>query len=135
MNQMFTNANVLKGTTGLNLVAGTIKAVLCRGYVFAASDVYVGTAIAGGDRISTTSAFTGNTVAGGVFDANDVVFSAVAAGAACDSIVIYWDVDGNINHALLIEFRDSDTGMPVTPNGLDIAVVWDNISGNGVFHL
>jgi hypothetical protein len=46
--------------------------------------------VAGGSRIATSSALGGITVTDGVFDANDVTFTAVT-GASVEAIIIYKD--------------------------------------------
>ena len=61
----------------------------------------------------------------GVCDANDIVFTAVPAGAACQYLVVFRD-DGSADATSpLIALIDTATGIPVTPNGADINVAWD----------
>jgi len=64
------------------------------------------------------------TTAAGVFDAADEVISAVT-GSQVTRIAIYKDttVDGT---SRLIALIDSATNLPVTPNGGDITIQWDN---------
>lgn len=85
-----------------------------------------------GARISTSGAFTGKSTAGGAADANDVTFTSVT-GASIEAIVIYKDT-GTDSTSPLIAFIDTATGLPITPNGGDIIVTWDN-GPNKIFKL
>jgi len=69
------------------------------------------------------------TVTNGTFDGNDVTFTAVAAGASLEALVIYRKNSGANTTWRLVAFIDTGvTGLPVTPNGGDITVTW-NASG------
>jgi hypothetical protein len=68
----------------------------------------------------------------GVADAPDVTFLAVT-GAVCEAIVIVKWVSEAADSPL-IAYIDSATGLPVTPNGGDIQVVWD-AGANKIFKL
>ena len=83
-------------------------------------------------RVATSGALTGKTVTGGVADADDVTFSSVT-GDQSEALIIYKDT-GTESTSRLIAYIDSATGLPVTPNGGDISVVFDNGS-NKIFKL
>jgi len=68
----------------------------------------------------------------GICDANDVTFTSVT-GDQCEAIIIYKDT-GNASTSPLIAYIDTATGLPVTPNGGDIGITWDNGS-NKIFKL
>ena len=85
-----------------------------------------------GARISTSGAFTGKATTGGAADANDVTFTSVT-GASIEAIVLYKDT-GTDATSPLIAFIDTATGLPITPNGGDIIVTWDN-GPNKIFKL
>lgn len=111
----------------------TIKAALVRGYTFDASHKFVSDVTgAGGTLVATSAALSSLTGAGGVADAADVVFSTVAAGAAIPAVVLFQSsaVTGGADVAAtaqrLIAYIDTATGLPVTPNGQNITVAWDN---------
>ena len=115
----------------------TIKAVLVQtgsGHyqVAIGSDQFL-SAIAAGDRISTSAAFASKTSTAGVANASNITFSAVPAGAADGAIVIYKDT-GNPATSPLIAYIDTATGLPVTPGGGDIQVTWDS-GANKIFKL
>jgi hypothetical protein len=85
-----------------------------------------------GARISTSGAFTGKATTGGAADANDVTFTSVT-GASIEAIVLYRDTGVDATSPL-IAFIDTATGLPITPNGGDIIVTWDN-GPNKIFKL
>lgn len=66
------------------------------------------------------------TVAAGVFDADNVTFTAVS-GNSVESVNLLKDT-GTSSTSDLIAYFDTGTGLPVTPNGGDITVTW-NASG------
>jgi hypothetical protein len=68
----------------------------------------------------------------GVADSGDVTFTAVT-GAQCEAIVIVKWVSEAADSPL-IAYIDTATGLPVTPNGGDIQVIWDN-GANKIFKL
>jgi hypothetical protein len=74
--------------------------------------------------------FANKTTTAGVFDADNITFTAVT-GATAEALVIFADT-GNVATDRLIAYIDSATGLPVTPNGGDITVTW---SGSGIFAL
>lgn len=88
--------------------------------------------VGSGSRISTSGAFTGKATTGGAADANDVTFTSVT-GASIEAIILYKDT-GTDSTSPLIAFIDTATGLPITPNGGDIIVTWDN-GPNKIFKL
>lgn len=85
-----------------------------------------------GARIAVSGAFTGKTTAGGAADANDITFTSVT-GASIEAIMLYKDT-GTDATSPLIAYIDTATGLPITPNGGDIIVTWDN-GANKIFRL
>lgn len=88
--------------------------------------------ITGVGRVATSGNLASKTVAAGVADAADVTFTAVT-GDQSEALVIYKDT-GSAATSPLIAYIDTATGLPVTPNGADITVTWDNGS-NKIFKL
>lgn len=75
--------------------------------------------------VGTPQQITSPTVSGGAFDGADVTFTAVT-GAQVVGLVLYKDT-GSAATSPLIAFVDSvASGLPVTPNGGDITIQWDN---------
>lgn len=118
---------------GINWGSDTIKAVLVDTGTYTVnlsthqfySDLsgVVGTA---------SAAFSSKTTTAGVADAADITYTAVS-GASVEAIVIYKDT-GVTTTSPLIAYIDTATGLPVTPNGGDITVAWDN-GANKIFKL
>jgi hypothetical protein len=95
------------------------------------------------DNMSQIAGFIGNTSAGsataiatltnplttaqGAADGDDVTFSQVTSGQTINAIVIYLEIS-SVNQALNlpVAFIDTATGLPITANGGDIIVTWDN---------
>jgi len=109
-----------------------IKCTLVRGYTFNSAHQFVSDVTGAGGTLWTTPMTLTKTSALGVADASDVVFSTVTAGAAYPAIIIYQAsaVTGGADVAAsaqrLICHIDTATGLPVTPNGQNITIAWDN---------
>jgi hypothetical protein len=73
---------------------------------------------------------TEGTVAAGVFDAADTVFTALT-GDQSESLILFED-SGTESTSDLLAFWDTATGLPLTPNGGDVTVQW-NASGIWTF--
>jgi hypothetical protein len=80
--------------------------------------------IPAGARVATAT-IANPTNANGVCNGDDITFSAVS-GDVSEALVIYRD-SGNEATSPLIAYIDTvASGLPVTPNGGDITVTWDN---------
>jgi len=88
--------------------------------------------VSAGARVTSPVTLTSKTTTGGAADAADVTFSSVS-GASIEAIVIYKDT-GVEATSPLIAYIDTATGLPITPNGGDIIVTWDN-GTNKIFKL
>lgn len=124
------NAHYRKGaekilSKQINLLTDTIKAVLVKNtYPQNLSTDEFLTDISA-YVLNTAQTMTGTSVTGGVFDANDVTFLAVAAGDVSEGIVVYKDT-GVAGTSPLLLYIDTITGFPLTTNGSDITAQWDN---------
>lgn len=83
-------------------------------------------------RVAVSSALSSKTSTNGVADAADVTFPLVT-GDQSEALVIYKHT-GTESTSNLIAYIDTATGLPVTPNGGDITVQWDN-GANKIFKL
>jgi len=115
----------------IDLLTDTIRAVLIDTGTYtynAAHDFYNDlTGVVG----TESGAFASKTTTGGTFDAADITFTAVTGNTA-EAIVIFKDT-GNVATDALIAYIDSaSSGLPVTPNGGDINVVWN---ASGIFSI
>ena len=66
------------------------------------------------------------TVAAGVFDADNITFTALS-GDPVEQLILYED-SGTESTSSLLAMWDTATGLPLTPNGGDVTVTW-NASG------
>lgn len=83
-------------------------------------------------RITTPVTLTSKATSGGAADAADVTFTSVS-GPSIEAIILYRDT-GTEATSPLIAYIDTATGLPITPNGGDIIVTWDN-GTNKIFKL
>ena len=88
--------------------------------------------IATSARITTPVTLTGKATTGGAADSADVTFSAVS-GPSIEALILYKDT-GTEATSPLLAWIDTATGLPITPNGGDIIVTWDN-GTNKIFRL
>lgn len=88
--------------------------------------------IPSGARVATSDNLSNKTSTSGIADADNVTFTAVT-GDPSEAIVIYKDTT-NAATSDLIAYIDTATGLPVTPNGGDITITWDN-GTNKIFKL
>jgi len=115
---------------GVNWSTGVVKAVLldistgANAYTYGSTHEFR-TEVHDDAHIATSAALDGKTITDGVADANDVTFSAVSSTRQVGAILLYLDKSAKADDQL-IAFVDSATGLPVTPNGGDIKIEWDN---------
>lgn len=110
----------------INWMSDTIKVILVDTGSYTpntASHQYLSD-VSGSARIAGPVTLTSKATTGGAADAADCTFTAVS-GASIEAIVIYTDT-GTESTSPLIAYIDTATGLPITPNGGDIIVTWDN---------
>lgn len=118
-----------------------IKVALVRAYTFNAAHKFMSDiTTAGGIVHATSAALAGKTGTSGTADATDITFSAVASNASGHILVVFQSsaVGGGADVAStaqrVIAYLDTGTLLPITPNGGDIIVAWDN-NTNKIFTL
>ena len=90
MDQFFAAGRQGLGTGLIDLDTAVIKAALVRGYTYNAAHTFVSDVTgAGGTLVATSAALGAVSFADGVLDANDVTWSAVAAGAAIPAVMLF----------------------------------------------
>ena len=109
----------------IDMTAATVKAGLVRSGTFTASHKFLSDLTGAGATLVSSFALTSKSYTSGILDAADDVFPTVAAGAACNAVILYNDT-GTPSTSRLIGYEDSATGLPVTPTGANIPVTWDN---------
>lgn len=123
-------AAVLDALSNSDLHDGTVKVALVDTGTYtysAAHDFYDDlSGVVGTDQTIGTK-----TVTGGLFDGDDVTFTAVT-GASVEALVIYIST-GTASTSRLVAYIDTGvTGLPVTPNGGNITITWN---ASGIFQL
>lgn len=130
-NALYPSFKALLLTGGIDLASDTIKAALIDTGTYtysSAHDFYDDVS----GVVGTPQTLGSKTTTAGVFDAANSTFSAVT-GSSVEAIIVYKDT-GTPGTSPLIAYIDTGTGLPVTPNGGDITITWDN-GGNGIFAL
>lgn len=109
----------------LNWLTDTIKVTMVDTafYTFNVSHEFL-SSVPDTARTGTPALLTAKTSINGAADGGDVTFAAVT-GPSIEAIVIYKDT-GDAATSPLIAFIDAATGLPITPNGGDIIITWDN---------
>lgn len=74
---------------------------------------------------SSDITLTTKSVTGGVFDADDISYTAVPSGETSEGVVLAkWT--GSEATSPVIAYIDTITGFPLATNGGNVAVQWDN---------
>lgn len=133
-NALYDKGREAFATGGINWTGDTIKAVLVDtgAYTVNLATHQFLSDIPSGARIATSAALGTKTATAGVCDAADVTHPAVS-GASVEAVVLIKDT-GSAATSPLIAYIDTATGLPVSPNGGDINIVWDN-GANKIFKL
>lgn len=78
-----------------------------------------------GTRVGTDQTLDNVTITGGVLDADDLDFGALAPGNTLKAIAIYRDT-GNASTSPVLFYMDQLTGFPMATNGGAVTVPWDD---------
>lgn len=117
---------LIDGTIDMNTNTIMVRQVTSS-YTFSAAHTTM-TSI--GTGVGTDDTLTTPTVTGGVFDADDAVFSSVTAGSTINALVIYKFVTNDAGSTPIAYIDVTDTAT----NGGDITWQWDSGS-NKIFAL
>lgn len=134
-NAFYPSYRNLLGTTGINLTSADIRIILIdlADYTYSGTHDFLNDVVGAG-RVATSSSLTSptfGTVSTGTFDAADVTFSSVT-GDQSEAIIIYRHTGTESTSDLILYLDTGITGIPVTPNGGNINVVWN---ASGIFTL
>ena len=121
---------LLDGSSNISLSGGTVKVALI--------DTGTYTYNAAHDFLNDISGVVGTaqtigtvTTTGGLFDGDNVTFTAVS-GNSVEALIIYIDTGSSATSRLVAYIDTGVTGLPVTPNGGDITITWN---ASGIFQL
>lgn len=123
---------LLDASANVDLNDGTVKVALIDtgAYTYSAANEFYSD-VAGAAVIGTPQTINNTTVTDGLFDGDNVTFSAVT-GNSIEALLIYIDT-GSAATSRLVAYLDTNvTGLPVTPNGGDIVITWN---ASGIFQL
>lgn len=123
---------LLDGSANIDINDGTVKVALIdtADEAYNAADTFLSD-VTGAGIVGTAQTIANTTVTNGLFDGDNVTFSAVS-GDPCEALLIYIDT-GVAGTSRLVAFIDTGvTGLPVTPNGGDITISWN---ASGIFQL
>jgi hypothetical protein len=123
--------SILQFAANNNLSTGTVTVALIDTGTYTYSAAHQFWTSASGSAVGTPQVIGTKTFTNGVFDGADVTFTAVTGNSA-EALIIYIDT-GTAGTSPLVAFIDTGvTGLPVTPNGGNINVVWN---ASGIFAL
>jgi hypothetical protein len=123
---------LLDSSTNADLNDNTVKVALIdtADEAYNAADEFLSD-VTGAGIVGTAQTIGTTTVTTGLFDGDNVTFTAVS-GDPCEALIIYIDT-GVAATSRLVAFIDTGvTGLPVTPNGGDITITWN---ASGIFQL
>lgn len=122
---------LLSSTNAISLDTDTIKVCLVKNTYaqnLTTDEWYtaISSHLAGGSAATmNTQTLASKSITLGVFDAADVTFPSVTAGDVCEAVVI-WKDTGTAGTSPLLAYIDTITGFPLTTNGGDVVIQWDN---------
>jgi hypothetical protein len=122
---------LLDASANVDLNDGTVKVALVDTgtYTYSAAHEFL-TSLTG--VVGTAQTIGNTTVANGLFDGDNVTFTAVPGTTSVEALVIYIDT-GTAGTSRLVAYIDTSvTGLPVTTNGGDISITWN---ASGIFQL
>jgi hypothetical protein len=118
-------------TANNNMSTGNVTVALIDTGTYTYSAAHQFWSSASGSVVGTPQVISSKTFTNGVFDGADVTFPSVTGNSA-EALIIYIDT-GTAGTSPLVAFIDVGvTGLPVTPNGGNIAVTWN---ATGIFAL
>lgn len=125
---------LIGGDSDIALDSGNIKVALVdlADYTYSAAHNFLDDVPAGA-RVAVSGNLASKTITDGIFDAADVVLSAVT-GDQAEALIIFIDTGVEATSRLVAFIDTGVTGLPVTPNGGDITITWDN-GANKIFKL
>lgn len=138
-NALYTKAKEGFLNAAIDMNTATIKAVLVDGasYTPNLSTHEFMSSVSG--TVGTAQTITNPTITNGVFDGDNVTFTAVAGGSTPDYVLIYQasavtggaDVAAGSQRLIALFDTAGGAGLPITTNGGDITVQW----GANIFSL
>lgn len=119
---------------GLNLSAGTVKAMLVHTatYTYGAAHQFFSD-VSAGARVGAAVTLSSKTLTDGVFDAADISVTGLVSAPSVEAVVLYVDT-GVEGTSPLVAYIDTSSGLPVAAGATQVDVAWDN-GTNRIFKL
>ena len=118
----------------INMTNDDVKVVLVdlEEYTYSAADDALAD-ISASARVAVSNALGSKTTTTGIFDSADITLSAVT-GDPFEALVLYVSASTEAT-SYLVAFIDTNvSGLPLTPNGGNVTITWDN-GANKIFAL
>ncbi|RKR26830.1 hypothetical protein C8C93_2079 [Acidovorax sp. 93] len=113
-------------TAAINYSSDTIKVgIVSDAYTYSTAHEFLSDA---GTLVGTAQTLGSKAITGGVFDAADPAFGAIAPGSTAKALIM-WKDTGNPATSPLLAYLDQLTGFPFATNGGAVTVPWSNGAG------
>lgn len=113
-------------TAAINYSSDTIKVgIVSDAYTYSTAHEFLSDA---GTLVGTAQTLASKSITGGVFDAADPAFGAIAPGSTAKALIM-WKDTGNPATSPLLAYLDQLTGFPFATNGGAVTVPWSNGAG------
>jgi hypothetical protein len=113
-------------TAAINYSSDTIKVgIVSDAYTYSTAHEFLSDA---GTLVGTAQTLGTKSITGGVFDAADPAFGAIAPGSTAKAAILYKDT-GNPATSPLLAYIDQLTGFPFATNGGAVTIPWSNGAG------
>lgn len=113
-------------TAAINYSSDTIKVgIVSDAYTYSTAHEFLSDA---GILVGTAQTLASKSITGGVFDAADPAFGAIAPGSTAKALIM-WKDTGNPATSPLLAYLDQLTGFPFATNGGAVTVPWSNGAG------
>lgn len=119
---------LLDADTNIDVNDGTVKVALSTAAYNSAHQFYTDVSAS---TVGTPQTINNTTVTNGLFDGDNVTYTAVAGGSTVTALIIYIDT-GSAATSRLVAFIDTVSGFPLSTNGGDVTVAWN---ASGIFQL
>lgn len=117
---------LLTGATNSNPSTGNVKVALIdtADEAYNSADQFLSD-VTGAGIVATSGNLANKTFTNGVFDADDITFTAVT-GDQSEALIVYIDTGSSSTSRLMLFIDTASSGLPVTPNGGNITVTFDS---------
>lgn len=119
---------LLDADTNIDVNDGTVKVALSTAAYNSTHQFYTDVSAS---TVGTPQTINNTTVTNGLFDGDNVTYTAVAGGSTVTALIIYIDT-GSAATSRLVAFINTVSGFPLSTNGGDVTVAWN---ASGIFQL